>query len=85
MAHLNQSETINARDIVNDPDAHAEWTGMYVLISDTSMTANYRSLIMAINLLADRGWEVVSTDYDNVQMYALLKRVRTVEAPKEMD
>lgn len=74
MGRFNEDEPINARDYVADPDSCYAWSNYFVVLRDMSITGKFRNLILAINLLAERGWETVSIGGDSNQyMFALVR------------
>jgi hypothetical protein len=74
MRRFNEDEPINAKDYVTDPDICYTWANHFVVLRDMSITGKFRNLILAINLLAERGWETVSIGGDSNQyMFALVR------------
>lgn len=68
---------ISASEIVKNPDIVYQFTNYYILIKDTSMMARYKSLIEAINLMVERGWETESITNDGGgTMYALCRNTQ---------
>ena len=52
--------SIEASKIIDDPTRLDRMNAAYVLLRDTSMMGTYKNLMDAVNLLAERGWEVVN-------------------------
>jgi hypothetical protein len=52
--------SIEASKIVEDPTRLDRMGGAYVLVRDTSMMGTYKNLMDAVNILAERGWQVVN-------------------------
>lgn len=86
MAKLDDALPISASDYVDDPDACYDWTNEYVLVRDTSMMATFKNLILAINLLGERGWETLSCAADtNGAILALLRNTAVKRKRDRMD
>lgn len=73
---MDESRPISAKDIIADPDAVMAFTNFYIMVSDSSVTGSHTSMIEAINLLAERNWEVVGLSSDNSRMVAVCKNLR---------
>ena len=52
--------SIEASKIVEDPTRLDRMNAAYVLVRDTSMMGTFKNLMDAINILAERGWEVTN-------------------------
>jgi|GEM_PF-1147441 hypothetical protein len=74
MSRFNEDEPISAKDFVSDPDDCFTWQNEYVMLRDSSLTGTFKNLILAINLLAARGWETVSVGGDSSQYLFALAR-----------
>jgi hypothetical protein len=73
---VDPSKPIKAAKIVKNPALLDDITNTYVLLKDSTFIDNFEKLILAMNLLAARGWETVSiAGLGTTSMYALLRRV----------
>ena len=71
---LDDAKPISAGDIVKEPDAILSLMNEYILIRDMSPMGNYKSLIEAVNILGEYGWESLSIAGDaGGYMYALVR------------
>ena len=71
---MDETKPIKASDVVNEPDMIYRLVNFYVLVKDNSMTGSFKNMIEAINLFAERGWEVVALTHDSSgNMHALCK------------
>ncbi len=71
---LDEKLPISATEYVKDPDMCFAWTNYYVLLKDSSSMGTYKNLNLAINLLAERGWEAQSIGGDATgYFFALIK------------
>lgn len=70
---LNETRTIKARDIINEPDAVYALTRPYILVGDDSLTGRFDSLLEALAILKDAGWDVVEAMYPGASMLVLLE------------
>ncbi len=52
--------SIEASKIVEDPSRLDRTDYAYVLVRDSSMMGTFKNLMDAVNLLAERGWTVVT-------------------------
>jgi hypothetical protein len=52
--------SIEASKIVEDPTRLDRMDAAYVLVRDTSMMGTFKNLMDAVNMLAERGWEVIN-------------------------
>lgn len=71
---LDEKLPISATEYVKDPDMCFAWTNYYILLKDTSAMGTYKNMILAVNLLAERGWEAESISGDaSGNLFALVK------------
>jgi hypothetical protein len=72
---MDESKPIKASEIVNDPDMIYRLVNYYVMVKDTSIGGSFKNLIEAMNLFAERGWEVVALTHGDSSgnMHALCK------------
>jgi len=52
--------SIEASKIVEDPSRLDRMGAAYVMVRDTSMMGTYKNLMHAVNILAERGWQVIN-------------------------
>ena len=52
--------SIEASKIVEEPSRMDRMDAAYVLLRDTSMMGTYKNLMNAVNMLAERGWQVIN-------------------------
>ena len=82
---LDETRPINAKDLINDPDAELLFYQPYIMVRDMSLTSSYTSMIGAINLLAERGWEIGQLVMDSSYMYVLCRNPRFKRKRDMMD
>lgn len=80
---MDTSRPISAEEIIKDPGSVDFIYDHYIILRDMSMFARYTNLIKAINLLSERGWDIVSLSADASYMYALCRNPR-VKRKNEM-
>lgn len=81
---LDESKTISAAEYVKEPDICFTWTNYYVLLRDNSVMGTYSNLILAVNLLAERGWEALSAGGDASQGMFILVRNTTLKRKNDL-
>lgn len=66
--------SLEASKIVENP-AYLDGTScLYVLVRDSSMTGTFKNLMDAVNILAERGWEVINlATHNNTTFHVLLR------------
>jgi hypothetical protein len=73
---IDPKKAIVASKVIKNPDFFLNPLPTYILLINDEGNPGQQNLIEAINLLADMGWEVVSTSMDSMnRMYALMRRV----------
>lgn len=66
--------SLEATKIVDNPALLDGTSSLYVLLRDSSMTGTFKNLMDAINILGERGWEVVNmASYNNTTFHVLLR------------
>lgn len=70
---VDEKQPIPAKEIVRNPDVIHTLVQQYVMLRDTSMMNTFKNTIAAINLLGDRGWEVVSMAVEGGTLYTLVR------------
>jgi hypothetical protein len=72
---IDESKSIKAQQILENPDAVYSLNRAYVMLTDSSMTMSFSSLMEAINLMHDAGWEVNTMSSYGSYMFVLLKNL----------
>lgn len=70
---LNESKSINAKEINNDPDAVYGLSRPYVLIRDESITGSFSELMDALHVLKDAGWNAIQMSFTGTSMMVLVE------------
>ncbi len=70
---LDETKSIKAKDIVDDPDAVYGLMRSHVLINDSSMNATFSNLMDAVEILYDAGWEMINFSYDGGYGFVMMK------------
>ena len=70
---IDDSKTINARDITSEPDEVFTITRPYIFVRDESITGRFNELIEALTILKDAGWNAVNTIYTGGAMFVLME------------
>lgn len=70
---IDDSKTIKAGDIVREPDAVYSFTSAYILLLDTTFSGNLNNLILAVNILADAGWEIGELEVEGTNAYVMCR------------
>ena len=70
---LDDSKAISAKEIVNQPDSVYALNRAYIILTDSSMNNTFSSMVDAINILYDAGWEVDSMATYSYVMQVILK------------
>ena len=70
---IDDSKFIKAQQIIENPDGVYNLDRAYVMLTDTSMTMSFSSLMEAINLMHDAGWEVNNMTNYGSYMFVLMK------------
>lgn len=60
---FDESKAINAKDIVENPDAVAGFARSYVVIRDPLIKGVISTLMIAIDIFTEAGWEVIDMTY----------------------
>jgi len=69
---LDESRTIKAKLIVENPDDVHTLQRSHIILHDTSVSTTFSSMVDAINILHDRDWEIVSMSYDSTHMFVIM-------------
>ncbi|MEO1166440.1 MAG: hypothetical protein AAFV98_21865 [Chloroflexota bacterium] len=72
---LDESKTIRAKEIVDNPDDVFGITFPYIIVTDTSMTGNYNNLTTAIRILTDANFDVVNFTSDNASLLVMMENL----------
>ena len=70
---LDDSKAISAKEIVNQPDSVYALNRAYIIVIDSSMSNTFSSMVDALNILYDAGWEVDSMASYSYVMQVILK------------
>ena len=71
---------VRAKDVTKDPTLLDTLPGQHLLLHDKSASTTFENMLIALDLLVPRGWQVVSmstnlaTSASSVEMYVLLRR-----------
>lgn len=74
-------KALNAKDVVKDPALIDAESGPYALLNDRSTATSFDNMLTALEIVASRGWQVVSMSTNlttggmQVEMYVLVQRV----------
>jgi len=72
---LDESKSIKAKDIVDDPDSVYGLMRSHMLLVDTSMTTSFSNMVDAIEILVNAGWDSVNMAYDSGTMIVMMKNL----------
>jgi hypothetical protein len=72
---IDETKAIKAQQILDDPEAVYSINRAYILLTDTSMTMSFSSLMEAVNILHDAGWEVSHMTSYGSYMFVMLKNL----------
>lgn len=70
---IDDTKSIRAKDIVDNPDDVYGFTRSHILIADSSINTSFSNLMDAINIMYDMGWELVNTHYYSTTMSAIMR------------
>jgi ATP/ADP translocase len=73
---MDATKPIPAKEIVENPTQKIKYNGRYIFVTDTSYMYTFVNMVAALNILAERGWEVVSVTMESGTMFALMQRTR---------
>lgn len=72
---IDDSKSIKAQQILDNPDSIYSLERAYIMLTDTSMTMSFSNLMEAINLMHDAGWEVNTMSTYGSYMFVLMKNL----------
>jgi hypothetical protein len=72
---IDETKSIKAQQILDNPDSIYGLDRAYIMLTDSSMTMSFSSLMEAINMLHDAGWEVTSMTNYSTYMFVLMKNL----------
>lgn len=72
---IDDTKAIKAQQILDDPDAIYSLNRAYILLTDTSMTMSFSSLMEAVNVLHDAGWEINNMTSYGSYMFVMMKNL----------
>ena len=72
---IDETKAIKAQQILDDPQAVFTLNRAYIMLTDSSMTMSFSSLMEAINVMYDAGWEVTSMTNYSTYMFVMMKNL----------
>jgi hypothetical protein len=72
---IDETKFIKAQQILDSPEAIYNLERAYIMLTDTSMTMSFTSLMEAINMLHEAGWEVNNMTNYGSYMFVLMKNL----------
>ena len=72
---IDETKAIKAQQILDDTQAVFSLNRAYIMLTDSSMTMSFSSLMEAINVMHDAGWEVTSMTNYSTYMFVLMKNL----------
>ena len=72
---IDETKAIKAQQILDDPEAVYSLNRAYIMLTDTSMTMSFSSLMEAVNILHDAGWEVSNMTSYGSYMFVMMKNL----------
>jgi hypothetical protein len=72
---IDETKAIKAQQILDDPQGVYSLNRAYIMLTDSSMTMSFSSLMEAINVMHDAGWEVTSMTNYSTYMFVMMKNL----------
>ena len=80
---LDDNKPIKPKEIVENPDDIYRFTRSHIILRDSiTIFSGYSTMLDAICILYDKGWEVVGTSSNDITMLVIMKN--TNYKPKNM-
>ncbi|MGB7337532.1 MAG: hypothetical protein WBC91_01465 [Phototrophicaceae bacterium] len=70
---LDDSKSINAKDITKNPDDIFAMSRPYILVRDESITGSFSELMDALHILKDAGWNAIQMSFTGTSMMVLVE------------
>lgn len=62
---MQENRSINAKEIVDNPDIIHTFHSPYILVRDQSLNKTFTNLMIASTILFERGWDIVDMESDS--------------------
>lgn len=72
---IDETKAIKAQQILEEPSAVYSLNRAYIMLTDTSMTMSFSSLMEAVNIMYDAGWEINNMTSYGSYMFIMMKNL----------